>query len=123
MACFGVGSIAAARGTDERCASLECEKERGGREAHIGHWPTALVADDDGCNTIDVSLSCVGRPAKESRQASYLPLESESIRFEGGIVFRCYTWGKCCFSCGKNTHSIPFYQLPMHLVEKIILIM
>ena len=60
-----------------------------GREPHIGHWPTALVPADDGCNTIDVSLSCVGRPAKESRQASYLRLESESIRFEGGIVFRC----------------------------------
>ena len=124
---LGVSRRRVARTNDARLWNVKRRgKEReggGGREAHIGHWPTALVADDDGCNTIDVSLSCVGRPAKESRQASYLPLESESIRFEGGIVFRCYTWGKCCFSCGKNTHSIPFYQLPMHLVEKIILIM
>ena len=75
------------RRTDSRRASLECERRGGGKGAHISHsiGRGRRRDDDDGRNTIDVSLRCVGRRGK---QASYLQSREQVCPFRRGSLGR-----------------------------------
>ena len=60
--------VAWRRTGDSRRASLECERRGGGKGAHISHSigrGRRRDDGDDGRNTIDVSLRCVGRRGKQ----------------------------------------------------------
>ena len=75
------------RRADSRRASLECERRGGGKGAHISHsiGRGRRRDDDDGRNTIDVSLRCVGRRGK---QASYLQSREQVCPFRRGSLGR-----------------------------------